>query len=222
MFRDYKHRGEAFAAAVEGVEELMASLVFGQGNTRTAGAPAPEYDRSLAWAALLLVALGLVMVYSASIATAEASRYTGQQSGLLPAAPRPVPRACARAPRPRCSWCRCASGRKAAPWLFAACFVLLVLVLIPGIGREVNGARRWLNLGVATMQPSELMKLAVVLYAADYTVRKHAVLKNFKRGLLPMLARDAGGGLAAAARARFRRLRGDRGDAPSACCSSAA
>ena len=78
--------------------------------------------------------------------------------------------------------------QKAAPWLFAACVVLLVLVLIPGIGREVNGARRWLTLGVATMQPSELMKLAVVLYAADYTVRKHAVLKNFKRGLLPMLA----------------------------------
>jgi len=62
-----------------------------------------------------------------------------------------------------------------------------VLVLIPGIGREVNGARRWLNLGAFNVQPSEIMKLAVVLYAADYTVRKHAVLKNFKRGLLPML-----------------------------------
>ena len=52
----------------------------------------------------------------------------------------------------------------------------------------MNGARRWLNLGVANMQPSELMKISVVLYAADYTVRKHAVLKNFRRGLLPMLA----------------------------------
>jgi cell division protein FtsW len=66
--------------------------------------------------------------------------------------------------------------------------VLLVLVLIPGIGREVNGARRWINLGAITMQPSELMKLAAVLYAADYTVRKHAVMKSFRRGLLPMLA----------------------------------
>ena len=66
--------------------------------------------------------------------------------------------------------------QKGAPWIFAASFVLLVLVLIPGIGREVNGARRWLNLMVVTVQPSELMKLAVVLYAADYTVRKHAVL----------------------------------------------
>ncbi len=63
-----------------------------------------------------------------------------------------------------------------------------MLVLVPGIGREVNGARRWIDLGALTMQPSELMKLAVVLYAADYTVRKHAVMKSFRRGLLPMLA----------------------------------
>src|SRR5262249_38764382 len=77
--------------------------------------------------------------------------------------------------------------QKGAPWFFAACLVLLALVLVPGIGREVNGARRWLSLGFANLQPSELMKVAVVLYAADYTVRKHAVLKNFQRGLLPML-----------------------------------
>jgi cell division protein FtsW len=166
------------------------SLPFGLGGprngTRTAGAPAPEYDRSLAWAALLLVAMGLVMVYSASIATAEASRYAGNNPAyfllrhgvflaLALSAATPVFLVPIR------YW------QKFAPWLFAACLVLLVLVLIPGIGREVNGARRWLNLGIATVQPSELMKLAVVLYAADYTVRKHAVLKNFKRGLLPML-----------------------------------
>jgi cell division protein FtsW len=63
-----------------------------------------------------------------------------------------------------------------------------VLVLVPGVGREVNGARRWIGLGAVNVQPSELMKLAAVLYAADYTVRKHAVLKSFRRGLLPMLA----------------------------------
>jgi cell division protein FtsW len=149
--------------------------------------PAAEYDRALLWSALLLAALGLVMVYSASIATAEASRYTGQNpayflvrhalflgaSFLVGAMVFLVP---AR------SW------QKAAPWLFLVGLVLLTLVLLPGLGREVNGARRWLDLRVATLQPSELMKLAVVLYAADYTVRKHAVLKNFKKGLLPMLA----------------------------------
>jgi cell division protein FtsW len=145
-----------------------------------------EYDRSLSWAALLLVSLGLVMVYSASIAIAEAGRYTGNNSayfllrhGMFLALA--LAAATAVFLVPVRLW------QRAAPWLFAAAAVLLVLVLIPGIGREVNGARRWLNLGVANMQPSELMKLAVVLYAADYTVRKHAVLKNFRRGLLPML-----------------------------------
>jgi cell division protein FtsW len=165
----------------------MASLVFGQGGSaRTAGVSAAEYDRSLAWAALLLMALGLVMVYSASIATAEASRYSGQnpayflvRHGMFLAIA--LSAATAVFLLPLRYW------QKAAPWLFCGCLALLILVLIPGIGREVNGARRWLNLGVATVQPSELMKLAVVLYAADYTVRKHAVLKNFRRGLLPML-----------------------------------
>ena len=168
----------------------MASLTFGQklgqGAPRTAGAPAPEYDRSLAWAALLLVAIGLVMVYSASIATAEASRYAGynpayfllRQGAFLTLA---LGAAIAVFLVPIRYW------QKGAPWLFLACLVLLVLVLVPGIGREVNGARRWLSLGIGNLQPSELMKLAVVLYAADYTVRKHAVLKSFKRGLLPML-----------------------------------
>jgi cell division protein FtsW len=60
-------------------------------------------------------------------------------------------------------------------------------VLVPGLGREVNGARRWLGLRLFNVQPSELMKLAVALYAADYTARKYAVLKSFRRGLLPML-----------------------------------
>ena len=158
----------------------MSSLVFAQNKTTT------EYDRSLAWGALLLLSLGLVMVYSSSIATAEAGRYSGNNSAyfLLRHGMFLALALCAATAVflvPVRLW------QKAAPWIFAACLVLLVLVLIPGIGREVNGARRWLNLGVATMQPSELMKLAVVLYAADYTVRKHTVLKNFKRGLLPML-----------------------------------
>ena len=148
---------------------------------------APEYDRSLAWTALLLLAVGLVMVYSASIATAEASRYTGANAAyflLRHAAFLAIALALATSVflAPVRYW------QKAAPWLFLACVALLVLVLVPGIGREVNGARRWINLGAVNLQPSELMKLAVVLYAADYTVRKHAVLKSFRRGLLPMLA----------------------------------
>ncbi|HEX7053660.1 MAG TPA: putative lipid II flippase FtsW [Burkholderiales bacterium] len=150
-------------------------------------APSAEYDRSLAWSALILGALGLVMVYSASIATAESARYTGHNPawflvrhaaflGIALAAALVVFLFPAR------FW------QQAAPWLFLGAVALLVVVLIPGLGREVNGARRWIALPLFSVQPSELAKLGVVLYAADYTVRKHAVLKSFKRGLLPMLA----------------------------------
>jgi cell division protein FtsW len=150
-------------------------------------APSAEYDRSLAWAALLLAATGLVMVYSASIATAEASRYTGSnpawylaRHGLFLTLA--FAAAIAVFLLPVSFW------QAAAPWLFAAGVVLLALVLVPGIGREVNGARRWLDIPLISVQPSEAMKLAAVLYAADYTTRKHAVMKRFRKGLLPMLA----------------------------------
>jgi cell division protein FtsW len=148
--------------------------------------PAAEFDRSLAWAALLLAALGLVMVYSASIATAETGRHTGYNAAhylvrhgmvLVVAFTTAIAVFLMQAR----FW------QQAAPWLFLLGLALLALVLVPGIGREVNGARRWFNLPLFSVQPSELVKLFAVLYAADYTVRKHAVLRNFKRGLLPML-----------------------------------
>ena len=159
----------------------MASYVFAQ------NAPSAEYDRSLAWAALLLAAGGLVMVYSASIETAGASRFTGHNSAYFLARQAVFLGVALLAATivflvPVRMW------QKSAPWLFLCAVLTLVLVLLPGIGREVNGARRWLDLRAFNIQPSELVKLAVVLYAADYTVRKHAVLKSFRKGLLPMLA----------------------------------
>jgi cell division protein FtsW len=159
---------------------LSATYVFAR------NAPSAEYDRSLAWAALILAATGLVMVYSASIATAESSRLAGNNAawylarhGLFLAVA--LAAAIAVFLLPVKFW------QGAAPWLFVGGVVLLVLVLVPGIGREVNGARRWLDLPLVSVQPSELMKLAAVLYAADYTTRKHAVMKRFRKGLLPML-----------------------------------
>ena len=149
--------------------------------------PSAEYDRSLAWAALILAALGLVMVYSASIDTAQSSAYAGhnpawflvRQAAFLGLA---LGAALIVFLLPARFW------QRAAPWLFLGAMALLIVVLIPGLGRDVNGARRWLALPFFHLQPSELMKLAVVVYAADYTVRKQAVLKSFRRGLLPMLA----------------------------------
>jgi len=142
-------------------------------------------DPALVWSALILAAFGLVMVYSASIAMAEAERFSGYRAsyylvrhsiylaiGLAFAA------AFFRVP----VWL----WQRAAPWLFLAGTVMLVAVLIPGIGREVNGSRRWIPLGIAGFQPSELMKLFVVLYAADYTVRKAVFMDDFRKGFLPM------------------------------------
>ena len=160
----------------------MASLV----KTRPRP-PQAQFDPLLIWVLIGLLALGLVMVYSASIATAEASKFTGHQSayyllrhgvfivvGLLiglSAFLVPVQ-----------TW------QTYAPYLFLIGAALLVLVLIPGIGREVNGSRRWLSLFVINLQPSELMKLFTVLYAADYTARKSNVGHLFRKAFVPMVA----------------------------------
>ena len=148
--------------------------------------PAADYDEGLVWSVVLLLGMGLVMVYSSSIAIAEASRTTGHQpmyylvrhamfivAGLAAAV--------IAFQVPMRLWQQSALG------LFLVGVGLLVLVLIPGVGREVNGSQRWISLRFATMQPSELMKLFVVLYAADYTVRKAAHIDSFRKGFLPML-----------------------------------
>ncbi len=150
-------------------------------------APRGELDMTLLWSVVLLLSLGLVMVYSSSIAIAEADKFSGysmhfylrRHSIFLILG---VVVACITFQIPIALW-----QRLALP-LFILGGFLLVIVLIPGIGREVNGSRRWISLGFTTMQPSELMKFFVVLYAADYTVRKAALMHDFKKGFLPMLA----------------------------------
>jgi cell division protein FtsW len=76
---------------------------------------------------------------------------------------------------------------QAAPWLFALSLLLLVMVLIPHVGKGVNGARRWIPLGIMNFQPSELAKLSMAMYAAGYMVRKMDVKENFLRAVLPMV-----------------------------------
>jgi cell division protein FtsW len=73
-----------------------------------------------------------------------------------------------------------------APAIFALAFIMLIFVLIPGVGKGVNGAKRWIPLGITNFQPSELMKLAVVLFAAWYTVQRQEYLHTLVKGLLPM------------------------------------
>jgi cell division protein FtsW len=152
------------------------------------------YDPTLAWAALLLLSLGLVMVYSASIATAEASAYTGYRPWYFLARHALFVGAGLAAGMvafqvPIKVW------RALAPYLFIAGAALLVAVLVPGIGRAINGSKRWLSLGIVNLQPSEFMKLFVVLYASSYAVRRAAFLhaeqplkRTLLRGFVPLLA----------------------------------
>jgi cell division protein FtsW len=146
-----------------------------------------EYDELLAWVILTLLSIGLVMVYSASIATAEVSKFTGFQlayylyrQGMFIFIGLIVGLVAFQV--------KVENWQKLSPYLFLLGVALLVLVLIPGIGRSVNGSRRWLSLYVINLQPSELMKLFAVLYTADYTVRKSNVKHTFVKAFLPMFA----------------------------------
>lgn len=143
------------------------------------------YDWGLMFATLALLTLGLVMVFSASTAIADAKSVDNRvtfylvRHGMYLVVGLGLGYAAFQVPTP--VW------QKAAPGLFIASAVLLMLVLIPFIGKEVYGARRWIPLGpLGNLQPSELMKLATILYAADYTVRKAAAMKSLAKGFMPM------------------------------------
>ena len=148
---------------------------------------AAEIDFILFWSVLFLLFLGTVMVYSATIPKSESGAFAGNHpayflfrhsiflaAGLIAAG-------CAFQV-PMTTWQQC------APWLFMLGFVLLMLVWVPSVGRSVNGARRWLSLGIINLQPSELMKLFAVIYAADYTVRKMPCMHDLKKAFLPIAA----------------------------------
>lgn len=164
---------------------LFAELTSSVNAVRPGRTTMPSFDISLIIAISTLVMFGLLMVYSASIALADGPRYESYgrfyfviRHGVFIVIG--VFAALVAVSIPMKVW------QKAALPLFLLCLLLLLLVLVPGIGREVNGARRWLPLGPVNFQPSELMKVAVLLYAADYTVRKQQYMQNFVRGFLPM------------------------------------
>ena len=148
--------------------------------TRIAG-----FDQALVWCVTALLALGLVMVYSASVALPDSPKYArytptfflGRHALSLGIA---FVAAVLAVQVPVSAW------EKWAPRLFLAALVLLAVVLIPGVGKGVNGARRWLPLGVMNFQPSELAKLAMAMYAASYMVRKMEVKENFVKAVWPM------------------------------------
>jgi cell division protein FtsW len=144
-----------------------------------------SFDQPLVWVVVTLLMWGVVMVYSASIAMPDNpkfSNYTHTHFLVRHVVSIGVALVAALIAFqvPVQTW------EKVAPLLFIASLVLLILVLVPFIGKGVNGARRWIALGILNFQPSELAKFAVLLYASDYMVRKMEVKEKFFRAVMPM------------------------------------
>ncbi len=66
------------------------------------------------------------------------------------------------------------------------CFMLLILVLIPGIGKVRNGSRSWFGIGVLGIQPSEFSKIGLIIYTSKYLAHNNKYIKDIKKGLLPL------------------------------------
>ncbi len=144
-----------------------------------------EFDQNLLWVVVLLLSFGLVMVYSATVAIPDDPHFAHWTQfhffwrdlaaislGLLGG--------WVAVQFPMSFW------QRWAPVLFAASLGLLLAVLVPLIGKGVNGSRRWIPLGVFNFQPSELVKLTMILYAANFIVRKQEVKESFSKAFLPM------------------------------------
>ena len=157
--------------AVSGVEQTRSRMM--------------EYDQLLVWAVLSLMLIGLVMVYSASITLADGPKYANYSSNFF-LIRHMISLAIAIVVGiwvfkiPTKMWDRY------SPLIFGFTVLLLIAVLIPGVGKGVNGAKRWIPLGLMNFQPSELMKFAAIIFAASYTVQRQEYLHSFVKGMLPM------------------------------------
>ena len=180
--------GRLFGGEPETGVDALPVRVHGTEFTRTAASPVhvKGFDQPLVWVTFALLMFGLVMVYSASIAIPDNPRmgsgYTQTHFLLRHSMSLFVAFVVALLvfQIPLNTW------ERMAPWVFVVSIVLLIIVLIPFIGKSVNGARRWISLGFMNFQPSELAKWGVLLYAANYMVRKMDVKENFFAAVLPM------------------------------------
>jgi cell division protein FtsW len=180
--------GRLFGDEPETGMDALPVRVHGTEFTRTAASPVhvKGFDQPLVWVTFALLMFGLVMVYSASIAIPDNPRmgagYTQTHFLLRHSLSLFVAFVAALLAFqiPLNTW------ERMAPWVFVVSIVLLIVVLIPFIGKSVNGARRWISLGFMNFQPSELAKLGVLMYAANYMVRKMDVKENFFAAVTPM------------------------------------
>jgi cell division protein FtsW len=183
----FSSKGQGSGKDDWGRGDVLPVRVHGTQFTATSSMPVrfSAFDQPLVFVTLALMLWGLVMVYSASIAMPDNPKFVHYSQthflvrhiiSLLVA----LTMAVMAFQVPLETW------ERVAPWVFVLSLVLLVAVLIPFIGKGVNGARRWISLGVMNFQPSELAKFGVLLYAANYMVRKMDVKEKFFTSVAPM------------------------------------
>lgn len=148
-----------------------------------------KIDVSLLWMIILMTAFSLLMIYSASIAYAAAEG-GDQYSFLYKQAGFVLLSVLVCLPL---SFFKMSVWKKIMPWYFALCLVLLAAVLV--VGREINGATRWIHVGPVNLQPTEMFKLAAVLYLASLFTRKAEVLQHWKRMIKPSILLAVGLGM---------------------------
>ena len=131
---------------------------------------------------LSLLTIGMIMVYSASAvwASYKMGTHSFAKRQLLFA-----------------SWCSSYVfimkidywvWRTYSKVILLVCFILLILVLIPGVGLVRGGARSWIGIGAFSIQPSEFMKFAMIIFLAKFLAERQKLITSFKRGLLPALS----------------------------------
>jgi cell division protein FtsW len=182
-----KNFAERLKSWLPGAKEAPVDVPVREWVSPSAGNPTriQGLDLTLIWVTLALMGLGLLMVYSASIAMPDNPRFakylpTHFLTRHIVALVFGLIAALITVQIPVSTW------ERLAPWMFVAALVLLVAVLIPGVGKVVYGARRWLPLGVMNFQPSELAKMAIAMYAASYMMRKMDARENFFKAVWPM------------------------------------
>ncbi len=177
----------AWAGSNGGGREDLPVRLSNRTYAGTSQAPVRElgFDQPLLWVVVALLAWGLVMVYSASIALPDNPRFSNYAPTHF-ALRHGIFIAIGFVAALLAFQFSMARLEKLAPWLFVLALVLLALVLVPGVGRGVNGAQRWFSFGMVSFQPSELGKLGVLLYAANYMVRKMEEKERFFHAVAPM------------------------------------
>lgn len=141
-------------------------------------------DLLLLVSTILLLAIGLIMVYSASAVWADfrfQDSFFFAKRQLLFAA---IGLALMFFVMNIDYWV----WRKWSKLLLVICFILLIIVLIPGVGLVRGGARSWLGIGAFSIQPSEFMKIAMIIFLARFLAEKQKYITSFRKGLLPSLS----------------------------------